>query len=98
MIAYKVMRKIKGRLHSLAHNHHTFSSEIGTAISMSGRGVWLSTNKQFVLSYYSGNHDDEVLLQVMYSHHDITSGNDVDNENVFTVPRCAIINVLEIGE
>jgi hypothetical protein len=97
MIAYKVMREFNGQLLSLADKKSRHLARVGSQIKMKGEGVYLSTNKDFVLNFYSGNSDDyEVLVQVMYSPSEIIKGNDTDIENVFTVPQCRILHITQL--
>jgi len=96
LIGYKVMTMENNNLVSLAKKDVRFKAEIGKEMFMDGKGVWLSTNKDFVLDYYSNeNEKNEVLLTLEFDKDFITSGELTlnDREPVLTVP---IVKILEI--
>ena len=94
---YKVMRYKDGKICSLADDTYQFDPFKNKNLEMDGQGVWLSTNKQFVLDYYSNaDEDDEVLVTLEFNPKDITAGNLNDREPVITVPKCKIKSVHHI--
>jgi hypothetical protein len=100
---YKIMRLEDGLLCSLASSTHKFPAIIDSEIKMDGKGVWLSTNKDFVIDYYSNpDHDPnedgfkEVLVTLEFNKKDITQGNINDNEPVITVPKIKILNIKSV--
>ncbi|MFW6047236.1 MAG: hypothetical protein ACOCP4_05570, partial [Candidatus Woesearchaeota archaeon] len=89
-VGYKVMKydPTTNMVYSVADDNNKFPLKVGNEISMRGKGIYLSNNKDFVKKYYSGLTDtDEVLLKIEYDPKDILIGNDKDNESEFTVPN-----------
>jgi hypothetical protein len=94
---YKVMRLKNSKICSLADDTYQFNPAKNKKIQMEGQGVWLSTNKQFVLDYYSNaDENNEVLVTLEFNPKDITAGNLNDREPVITVPKCTIKSVHHI--
>lgn len=86
-----------GEIYSIASEKYRFPCNINQKISMDGMGVWLSTNKEFVIDYYSGQSDkDDVLVTLEFDPKMITSGNTLDSESVITVPVVKIKNIQKI--
>ena len=92
-IAYKVMRYENGMIIAGANSRLTFKAEIGKTISMPGNGIYMSPNKEYVLNYYSGLADNEVLITFEFDINDITLGNLTDRESEVAVKQAKIINV-----
>lgn len=93
MIGYKAMRYEGGWAISGADSRQRFKPRRGYVIQMSGKGTFVSPNKQYVLDYYSGNNDKEVLLTLEFSEDDITSGQHTlnDREPELTVRKAKVI-------
>lgn len=73
-IGYKFMRTEGGSLISGANSNLKYELLIGSTISMPGQGVFLSSNEEYVLDYYSGLSDNEVLLTLSFKKEDIKFG------------------------
>lgn len=98
---YKIMQLDGDKLQSLASDSYKFKVKIGDKISMDGDGVWLSTNKDFVVDYYGDNSDGvNALVTLDFDASKITRGNLDDSEPVITVPEVIIKNIqlIEDGE
>jgi ribosomal protein S18 acetylase RimI-like enzyme len=92
-IGYKVMRYENGMLIAGANSKLTFKAEIGKTISMPGNGIYMSPNKEYVLNYYSGLADNEMLITFEFDIKDITFGNLTDKEAEVAVKQAKIINL-----
>lgn len=95
MLGYKVMRFEDGRAVSAADSRHGFGLRKGRVIQMPGVGVFLSTDRQFVLKYYTGLTDDrEVLLTLEFDPKNILTGRETmnDRESVLTVSAAKIVD------
>jgi ribosomal protein S18 acetylase RimI-like enzyme len=92
-IGYKVMRYENGMLIAGANSKLKFKAEIGKTISMPGNGIYMSPNKEYVLNYYSGLADSEVLITFEFNTNDITFGNLTDKESEVAVKQAKIINL-----
>ena len=97
-IGYKVMRYENGILIAGANSKLTFKAEIGKTISMPGNGIYMSPNKEYVLNYYSGLADNEVLITFEFDINDITFGNLTDKEAEVAVKQAKIINLEPIED
>lgn len=93
-LAYKIMPLIDGKLMSGAGKQlGEFDLRRGSVIQMPGNGIYMSTNRDFVLESYSGLAEEEVLLTLKFDTDEISSGNMTDREPEITVPRAAIVSV-----
>jgi len=83
-----------GNVISGADSRTTNNTKIqkGMKISMPYPGIFMSTNKEYVQTYYGDMHDHEALITFAFDPNDITSGNLTDAENEFTVPSATVIN------
>lgn len=63
----------------------------GMTLRMPGKGIFMSTNRDYVEQYYGGNNDHEVLIKFEFDPNTITSGNLTDRENEFTVPNARVV-------
>lgn len=97
-IGYKVMRYENGILIAGANSKLTFKPELGKTISMPGNGIYMSPNKEYVLNYYSGLADNEVLITFEFDINDITFGNLTDKEAEVAVKQAKIINLEPIED
>jgi hypothetical protein len=100
MLGYKVMHRVGRRLVSLADPRHTDAAVVGTTLRMPGAGVFVSTNRNFVLGYYSDPQAaaempgrDEVLVTVAFEPSDILRGDPHDRESVLTVRKARIVAI-----
>jgi len=93
MIGYKVMRYENGKAVSGADSRQGFKVRVGYVIRMHGKGTFLSTNRQYVLDYYGGHNDREVLLKLEFDKGHITSGANTlnDREPELTVSQAKIV-------
>lgn len=99
MLGYKVMRLSEDgkKFISGANSSLEFEAKCGE-ISMPGNGIYMSTNKQYVLDYYSGLADREALITFEFNEKEITFGNVEDVENEVAVNKAKIVNIEELEE
>ena len=91
-IGYKIMPLIDGKLMSgFNKNLGEFELRKGAEMAMPGNGIYMSTNREFVLESYSGLAEEEVLIAFKFDPNTITSGNMTDREPEVTVPKATII-------
>ena len=63
MIGYKVMRVEGDKIVAGADSRQTFPfPKIGSTIKMKGNGIYLGPSKEYVLDYYSGLAEKEILI------------------------------------
>jgi tetratricopeptide (TPR) repeat protein len=100
ILGYKVMHRVGDRLVSIAHREHGSPAVIGTEMRMPGAGVYLSTNRDFVLAHYSdpdaeydGGPREEVLVTLGFHPVDVLSGSLTDREANLTVRRARILSI-----
>lgn len=96
LIGYKVMSLIDGMLVSGANHKLKYKPEVGSIMTMGGNGIYMSTNKDYVLDYYSGLGDDEVLISFEFNPRQITFGNLTDKDVEIAVNSAKIINLEKI--
>lgn len=94
MIGYKAMRFANGRAISAADPRQSFEVRKGRTIRMPGAGVYLSTNRLFVLTYYTGLDDSEVVLTLEFDPRNILAGRESlnDRESELTVSSAKIVD------
>jgi hypothetical protein len=63
----------------------------GMTLKMPGKGIFMSTNREYIENYYSGHNDHEVLIKFKFDPATITSGNLTDRENEFTVSSATVV-------
>ena len=90
--AYKVMHLDGNELVAGANSRLRFPARKGV-IRMPGNGVYMSPNKRYVLDYYSGLADNEVLLTLEFDKADIKWGNLTDREAEVAASPVRIINI-----
>lgn len=93
MLGYKIMRYENGRAIAGADSRQSFEPKIGATVTMRGNGIYMGTDKQYVLSYYSGLADEEILLTFEFDPNAITLGNLTDREVEIAVPSAKIVDV-----
>lgn len=93
LLAYKVMatNPENSLLVSGADNRLTFPATLGR-FSMPSPGIWLSTNRNHVLDYYSV-HDHNALLTVEIDPKTVSRGSLDDLDTEFCVPHANIISL-----
>lgn len=98
MIGYKVMNYDKDLdlLISGRNSRLTFFCNIGSEIEMPDNGVYIGIDKEYVMSYYSGLAENEVLLTLYFDEKDIVTGNITDNECELSVKKVKIVDYQEI--
>lgn len=87
---YKVMAYNEGNIISGADNRQKFNLSVGSEISMTGNGIYLGTNKDYVMNYYAGLADEEVLLEVTFKKSDIITGSLTDREPEISVKKAVL--------
>lgn len=93
-LAYKVMPVIDGELTSGRNkNLGAFELRRGAVIRMPGNGIYMSPNRDYVLTHYAGLADEEVLLTLKYDTDEIITGNLEDREPEISVPKATIVKV-----
>lgn len=92
MIGYKVMPLINGQLRSGANSRQVFPLRKGATIRMSGNGVYLSPLRNYVLTYYSGLADEEVLLTLEFDEDALITGDLRDREPEVSVREATIVD------
>jgi hypothetical protein len=97
MIGYKVMAITDGKLVSGRDSRITHPLQVGP-LSMPGNGVYIGTNKDYVMDYYSELADDEVLLTVEFDPADIKTGSLDDNQDEISIPTVNVINIQKIND
>lgn len=99
MIGYKVMRLSDDgkEFISGANSNLKFEAKCGR-ISMPGKGIYMSTNKEYVLEYYSGLADNEALITFEFNESEITFGNLEDVENEVAVNNAKIVNIKKLED
>jgi hypothetical protein len=65
----------------------------GMVMKMPAPGIFMSTNRKYVETYYGGHNDHEVLIKFEFDPSAITSGNLTDNENEFTVLSAKVVGL-----
>ena len=90
--AYKVMHLDGNELVAGANSRLRFPARKGV-IRMPGNGVYMSPNKRYVLDYYSGLADNEVLLTLEFDKADIKWGNLTDREAEVAASPVRIIDI-----
>jgi len=94
MVGYKAMRFENGRAISGADSRQSFVVRKGHVIRMPGKGVFLSTNREYILKYYAGGNDRDVILTLEFNPKDIVSvlGSLDDREPELTVSAAKIVD------
>jgi len=93
---YKVMALAGDRLVSGANARLSFPAREGAVLRMPGNGIYLSPNRDYVLDYYSGLAEDEVLLTLGFRTADIKWGNLSDRESEVGVSPVTVISIERI--
>lgn len=88
-IGYRVMRYVDGKAVSGADSRQAFELKKGGVIRLTGKGMFLSLDRQYVLDHYAG-HDVNVLLTCAFDPKHVTSGNLTDRQTEFTVSEAVL--------
>lgn len=98
-VGYKVMRydPNTGKVIAGADSRLSFIPNIGQKMSMPGNGIYMSTDRNYVLTYYSELADHEVLITFEFDPNHITFGNLTDRETEFAVPSARIKNIEKLS-
>jgi hypothetical protein len=92
LIGYKVMRTENGQIISGADNRQSFKLELNHEISMPGNGIYIGVDRDYVMDYYSGLAEEEVLLTLRFNTDDIITGDLNDKEPELSVKKVTILN------
>lgn len=96
LLGYKVMNYIPetGEIISGADRRVTNGVKLrkGMILSMPGKGIFMSTNKEYVAKYYGDMHDHEAVIKMEFDPNEIISGNLTDKENEFTVKKAKVVD------
>jgi len=100
MLGYKVMRFEDGKLVSGRNSRLNFEPKVGATLKMPGNGMYISPKKEYVLDYYSGLADNEVLLTLEFDPKDVRLGWETraDSEPEFTVSKAIIKDIDKVEE
>lgn len=82
-----------GQLRSGADARQGFVLEEGAVIRMPGNGVYLAPHRDYVLTYYSGLADEEVLLTLEFDEEALITGNLEDREPEVSVREVTIVGI-----
>ena len=99
MIGYKVMNYDNDRKEAIsgADSRQGFPLEKGKVVTMSGKGIFLTLDRQYALDYYA-NHEYNALIAFEFDSDDVTGGNLTDKDTEFTVSKAKIIDYEIIHE
>lgn len=94
MIGWKVMRynSETGDLISGADKRISLAGKVGSRISMPGQGIWMSTNRQYVIEHYAV-HDQSALIELDFDPECLIEGNITDNQPEFTVASAEVLSI-----
>lgn len=95
-IGYKVMKTENGKIISGKDSRQNFNLEINKDFSMTGNGIYLGMDKDYVMTYYSGLADEEVLLELKFKKSDIITGSLDDREPEISVRTAKILSFKNI--
>jgi len=76
-----------------ANKRLSFPIRVGETIQMRGNGIYMSLDKEYVLTYYSELSENEVLLTLEFDPTELITGNLEDRETEFSVSEAKIIDV-----
>lgn len=93
ILGYKAMRWINGKAVSGANSRIGFTPRVGEIISMPENGIYMSTDKNYVMTYYTGLHNEEVVITFEFYPSDIIVGTLEDREVEIGVSKAKIVGV-----
>ncbi len=91
MIGYKVMKTNGVQVIAGRDSRLSFSLKKGLKVNFPGIGIFVAPSKQYVLDYYSGLADNEVLLTFKFKKGDIVSGNSEDKEPELSLRQATLV-------
>lgn len=93
MIGWKVMRYDPQTREVIAGADSRIRRPLraGENMSMPGQGIWLSLDREYVLTYYRC-HDHEVLLEFEFDPDTLIEGNLTDRETEFSVSSARLLS------
>ena len=99
IVGYKVMNydNDSKKVISGADSRQKFPLEKGKEITMKGKGMFLTLDKQYALDYYA-QHEYNALITFKFNTDDVTSGNLTDKDTEFTVSKAKIVDYKIINE
>ena len=94
VVGYKVMRYDPQRREavSMADSRQRFQLVRGVRVAPRWPGLFLSPNRDYVLDYYAGHNDEEVLLVFNFDPRDVTRGNLLDREAEVAVREARLVD------
>jgi hypothetical protein len=95
-IGYKVMKTENGKIISGKDSRQKFDLKINKEFEMTGNGLYLGMDKDYVMTYYSGLADEEVLLELKFKKSDIITGSLDDREPEISVRKAIILSYSKI--
>ena len=101
--AYKVMcyTQEENKITAGANSNLTYDlNELldGKPLEMPGNGCYVAPNKEYVLDYYSGLAENEVLLKFEYDDKNIITGNINDQEPEISISSLKLIEAYKLDE
>ena len=93
MTGYKVMAIENGKVVAGANKRIVLDIKKGDTMRMPGNGIYMSLDRDYVLDYYSGLAEEEILVTFEFNPNDIIFGNITDRETEFTVPSAKVIDI-----
>jgi hypothetical protein len=89
-IGYKTMQYDDGFAISVYDKKLKFKLKKGNVIEMPFKGIFISTDKQFVEDYYQGMADTEVFITLEFDEKDIIAGNPKDKSSEMRIRKGTI--------
>ena len=97
MIGYKVMNYVDGKAVTAADSRQSFPLEKGKEVSMRGRGIFLTLDKQYAIDYYA-QHENNAVIKMEFDTEDVTKGNLTDKDTEFTVSKVKVLDYEIVNE
>ena len=99
LYGYKVMKvNEEGKLVSGANSRLSFDNKKLSKISMGGDGIFLSNDPDYVVGYYGGLADDEVLLKLKFRKASIKKGVATDRQPEIGVKEAIIMDSIPMKD
>ena len=89
---YKIMKYEDGYAVSMADSRFSFKPEIGKVYGTDRNGIYMSPNKEYVMDYYGGNNDVDILLKFKFDKDNILVGNLSDVEPEIGVRNAELVD------
>ena len=97
LIGYKVMPYKNGKAVSGSDSRQSFIPKKGKVVSMSGDGIYMGLDREYVINYYAVN-EENILITFEFDSSKLTTGNLTDREPEFSVPSAKIIDFEVLDE